>query len=153
MGGLAAHELAGTGDFKGSLLNLLGDFHHRCGIGQLLQGCGHNAGARDAHVDDGVGLATAVDGTRHKRGVLDHVGKADKLGSADGILVGREFSGIDDGLRSHEYGVHVDAGTQAGDVDAGADAARGGERLGMDWMTRRSASPMPFWTSAEKPPR
>ena len=24
---------------------------------------------------------------------------------------------------------------------------------GMDWITRRSASPMPFWTSAEKPPR
>lgn len=79
MGGLAAHELTGTGDLKGGLLNLLGDFHHRCGIGQRLRGCGHNTGARDAYVDDGVGLATAVDGARHKRGVLDHVGKADKL--------------------------------------------------------------------------
>lgn len=129
MGGLAAHELAGTGNLKGGLLNLLGDFHHRCGIGQRLQGCGHNAGARNAYVDDGVGLATAVDGARHKRGVLDHVGKADKLGSADGILVGREFSGIDDGLGGHKHGVHIDAGAQAGDVDAGADAARGGEGL------------------------
>ncbi len=130
MGGLAAHELAGAGDLKGGLLNLLGDLHHRCGIGQHLQGCGHNAGARDAYVDDGVGLATAVDGARHKRGVLDHVGKADKLGSADGVLVGRELSGVDDGLRSHEYGSRdVDAGTETGDVDAGADAARGGERL------------------------
>ena len=34
------------------------------------------------------------------------------------ILVGREFSGIDDGLGGHEHGVHVDTGAQAGDVDA-----------------------------------
>lgn len=128
-GGLAAHELAGAGDLKGGLLNLLGDFHHRCGIGQRLQGCGHNAGARDANVDDGVGLATAVDSARHKRGVLDHIGEADELGGANGILVGRELGSVDDGLGGHEHGVHVDAGAQAGDVDAGADAARGGERL------------------------
>ena len=130
MGGLAAHELAGAGDLKGGLLNLLGDLHHRCGIGQRLQGCGHNAGARDAYVDDGVGLATAVDGARHKRGVLDHVGKADKLGGANGILVGRELGGVDDGLGGHEHGIHVDTGAQASDVDAGADAAGGSERLG-----------------------
>ena len=71
-----------------------------------------------------------MDGARHKRGVLDHVGKADKLGGANGILVGRKLGGIDDGLGGHEHGVHVDAGTQAGDVDAGADAAGGSERLG-----------------------
>ena len=40
------------------------------------------------------------------------------------------LAGIDDGLGGHEHGVHVDAGTQAGDVDAGADAAGGSERLG-----------------------
>ena len=79
--------------------------------------------------------------------------KADKLGRANGILVGRELGGVDDGLGGHKHGVHVDTGAQAGDVDAGADAAGGRERWGMDWMTRRSASPMPFWTSAEKPPR
>ena len=76
--------------------------------------------------------------------------KATELGSADGILVCRKLGGIDDGLSRHEHGtIRGDAGTRAGDVDAGADAAGGGERLGMDWMTRRSAT-VPFWTSAEK---
>ena len=151
-GGLAAHELAGTGDLKGGLLNLFGDFHHRCGIGQRLQGCSHNAGTRDAYVDDGVGLATSVDGTRHKRGVLDHVGKADKLGGANGILVCRKLGGIDDGLSRHEHGIHVDAGAQASDVDAGADAAGGGERLGDGLDDTAVGVADAFWTSAEKPP-
>ena len=71
-----------------------------------------------------------MDGARHERRVLDHVGEDDELGSAHGVGVGGEAGGILDGVRDREDGVHVDAGAQARDVDARADAARLGERAG-----------------------
>ena len=78
-GSFAAHELSGARDLKGGLLDLLGNFHHRGGVGKLLQGGGHDAGAGDADVDNGICLAATVHGTCHKGRVLDHVGKADEL--------------------------------------------------------------------------
>ena len=80
-------------------------------------------GARDAYVDDGVGLAGAMDGARHKRGVLDYVGKADKLGSANALAVLRKARGFLDDLGAQQHGVHVDAGAQARYVDGRANAA------------------------------
>ena len=127
---LAAHELAGAGDLEGGLLDALGDLHHVGRLGELGEGGGHDAGAGDADVDDGVRLARAVDGARHERRVLDHVGEADELGGAHGIAVRRELGGVDDGLGCHEDGVHVDASAQTRDVHARAHTARGGKRLG-----------------------
>ena len=96
----------------------------------MLERGGHHAGAGDAHVDDGVGLAGAVHGAGHEGGVLDHVGENHELRGTHGVLVGGEARCIEDRLRHHEHGIHVDASAQARHVHARAHAARVGKGLG-----------------------
>ena len=53
----------------------------------------HDARARDADVDDRVGLAGPVDRAGHERVVLDHVGEDHELRAADAVAVGGGLGG------------------------------------------------------------
>ncbi len=89
-----------------------------------------HAGAGDAHVDDGVRLAGAVDRAGHKGRVFHHVGKDHQLGGGHALLVAGELGALEDLVGHEVHGVHVDAGAKGRHVHRGAYSLGGGQRLG-----------------------
>ncbi|MPN16126.1 hypothetical protein SDC9_163464 [bioreactor metagenome] len=82
---------------------------------------GHDAGARDADVDDTLGLALTVKGAGHKGVVLYGVGKYDKLCAAKTVGVGRCRRSLFDDFTHAAHRVHVDAGPRRRHIDGGTD--------------------------------
>ena len=121
--GLGGHHLAHAGNLEGGLFDSLG--HHVEGLAlAALQGVVHHAGAGHAHVDDGVGLTHAVEGTGHEGVVLHGVAEHHQLGAAKTVPVRRPGGGILDDAAHELHGIHIDAGTGGANVDAGAHQLR-----------------------------
>ena len=84
--GLLRHQLTHAGDLEGGFLD--GLRHHVKGLAlDGLQGVVHHAGAGDAHVDDALRLAHAVERARHEGVVLHRVAEYHQLGAADAVAV------------------------------------------------------------------
>ena len=129
MGGLAAHELAGAGDLKGGLLNLFGNLHHRGGVGERLKAAAITPGPETptlmtASASPPPWTAPAINGESStmlaKQTNLEAPTESwSAVSLAASMMVCAAISTASMLMPA-----------QAGDVDAGADAARGGERLG-----------------------
>ena len=96
----------------------------------LLEGVFHYAGARDTDVDDGVGLAHAVEGAGHEGVVVGGIAEYDELRRTDALLVFGGFGRILHDVAHQPDGIHVDAGLGGAHVDAGANHVGSGECLG-----------------------
>ena len=122
------HQLAHTRDAEGRFLDALGHLVKGPAL-DALQRVVHHArpGYADAH--DRVGLAHAVERTRHERVVLDRVAEHDELRAAKSIAFLCQLGRLFDRLPHKAHSVHVDARLCRGDVDAGADQLRLGQRL------------------------
>ena len=84
-------------------------------------------GAGDAHVDDPLPLANAVEGSGHE-GVV--VAEHHQLGAAEAAPAGGPFSQLLDGLAHEGHRVHVDPRFGGAHVDGGADDVRLRQGLG-----------------------
>jgi len=90
---IPSHHLAHAGDLEGGLLDAFGDITQ----GGILKRahCGvYYAGAADAHVDDAVGLADAVECACHERVVIRRIGEHYQLGAADAPLLRGQIRGF-----------------------------------------------------------
>ena len=128
-GRLGGHHLPHAGDLEGRLFHR---FRHHVKGGALhaLQGVVHNAGTADAHVDDAVRLAHAVEGAGHEGVILHGVAEHHQLGAAQALLLTGEVGGLLDDAAHASHGVHVDARFGRADIHAGADEIRFRQRLG-----------------------
>ena len=90
----------------------------------------HHTGAGNAHVDDAVRLANAVERARHKGIVLHSVAEHHQLGAAQTVPAFRQVGRLFDDAAHTGHRVHVDAGPRAAHVDAGAHQIGLGQRLG-----------------------
>ena len=129
VGCLVSDELTHTGDLEGDLL-----YGVRQGteiaIARLLNGIGNHSGARNAHVNNGIGLTHTVHSARHKGVVLGNVGKDHKLRASDGVLVTGKVSGLGDRLAHELDRIHVDTRLGGSHIDRRAHTRSGGQRLG-----------------------
>ena len=124
--GLGGHHLAHAGDLEGGFFDSLG--HHVEGLAlAALQGVVHHAGAGHAHVDDGVGLTHAVEGTSHEGVVLHGVAEHHQLGAAKAGLLSGAQGGLFHCLPHEPHGVHVDARSGGTHIDRGADVLGAGQ--------------------------
>ena len=87
----------------------------------LCQSRPYYAGAGNADVDNGVGLAHAVKRACHERIVLGCVAEYNQLCRADTVAVGGDLGGLPYYFAHHFYGVHIDSGFGRADVDRRAD--------------------------------
>ena len=94
------------------------------GVLCLLDGGAHHARAGNAHVDDAVRLAGAVESARHEGVVLRRVAEHDELCRTDAVAVRCAVRGFADNAAHFRDGIHVDAGLCRADVDGGADQFR-----------------------------
>src|SRR5215213_8754650 len=106
--GLAPDEFAGARELEGELLDQLRHLVERRVLRRVADGVVDDAGAGHPDVDDGLGLADAVEGARHERVVLDGVGEADELGAGQAPALPRALGHLLDDLARAPHGVHVD---------------------------------------------
>ena len=124
--GFLGHQLAHAGDAEGGLFDGLG--HHIEGLAlHALKGVVHHAGAGDAHVDDPLRLAHAVEGAGHEGVVLHSVAEHHQLGAAEAAPVRGALRQLLDGAAHEGHRIHVDARLGGAHVDGRAHQVGGGK--------------------------
>ena len=89
-----ADQLAHAGDLEGGLFDGLGHLVKGLALRRLGKAWCTTPGAGNAHVDDALRLAHAVEGAGHKGVVLHRVAEHHQLGAADAVPVRGALGGI-----------------------------------------------------------
>ena len=126
--GLSGHQLAHAGHLKRRLFHGLRHHIQRLAL-YGLQGVVHHAGAGDAHVDDLLRLAHAVERAGHEGVILHGVAEDHQLGAAEAVPVRCPSGGFLDNFTHEGHGVHIDASPCGTHIDAGAYQLRAVQRL------------------------
>jgi hypothetical protein len=127
--GLLGHQLAHAGDAEGGLFDGL-RHHVEGGALHVLEGVVHHTGAGDAHIDDAVALAHAVEGAGHEGVVLHRVAEYHQLGAAEAATVRGALRSRLDGPSHEGHRVHIDARLGGAHVHRGTHQLGGGQGLG-----------------------
>ena len=128
-GGFPGDQLTHAGDLERGLFDQFRQLG-KIAVPRTTDGRCHHARTGYTHIDHRFRFPDPVERARHEGVVFRGIGKNDQLRTADGALISCQVCRFFDDVTHLTDGIHVDPCLGGGNVHAGADPFRGGQRFG-----------------------